>query len=48
MKDLDLPEEFSNVEIRDHRCKDPNEKLYIILQNLTQYAYTADKINLTL
>ena len=28
LKDLDLPEEFSNVEIRDHRCKDPIEKLY--------------------
>lgn len=28
LKDLDLPDEFSNVEIRDHRCKDPIEKLY--------------------
>ena len=27
LSDLNLPEEFSNVEIRDH-CKDPIEKLY--------------------
>ena len=28
LRDLNLPEEFSNVEIRDHHCKDPIEKLY--------------------
>lgn len=28
LKDLNLPEQFSNVEIKDHHCHDPIEKLY--------------------
>lgn len=28
LKDLDLPEEFKNVEIRVHNCQDPIEKFY--------------------
>ena len=30
LRDLNLPEEFSNVEIRDHHCKDPIEKLHYL------------------
>ena len=28
LKDANLPEELANVEVRDHQCRDPIEKLY--------------------
>uniref|UniRef100_A0A1X7TLN9 Uncharacterized protein n=1 Tax=Amphimedon queenslandica TaxID=400682 RepID=A0A1X7TLN9_AMPQE len=28
LKDAILPEEFANVEVRSHLCRDPMEKLY--------------------
>ena len=28
LEDFDLPDTFKNVEIRDHHCNDPTEKLY--------------------
>ena len=33
LKDLELPEEYSTVEIRDHDCYDPIEKLYYSAKN---------------
>ena len=33
LKDLELPEEYSTVDIRDHDCYDPVEKLYYSAKN---------------
>ncbi len=33
LKDLDLPEEYNDIDIRDHDCYDPIEKLYYSAKN---------------
>ncbi len=45
LSQLQLPDEFKYVEIRDHDCHNPIEKL-IIQQNVTLFVFTVGKISL--